>query len=117
MGAGTAQKIALNMLSTMMATRLGHVHDGYMVNLNADNLKLKGRARRIVQAVAECNEDDASVWLDRAGGSVKAAILHGGRGRTPGGRADSARRCANGGCGRRFRCSGASASSAQRNAS
>src|SRR6202000_1448998 len=36
MGAGTAQKIALNMFSTMMATRLGHVHDGYMVNLHAD---------------------------------------------------------------------------------
>ena len=75
MGAGTAQKIALNMLSTMMATRLGHVHDGYMVNLNADNLKLRDRARRIVMAVADCSEDDAAAWLDRAGGSVKAAIL------------------------------------------
>jgi len=75
MGAGTAQKIALNMLSTMMATRLGHVHDGYMVNLNADNLKLKQRARRIIAAVAEVDEDEASAALDRAQGSVKAAIL------------------------------------------
>ncbi|TIQ71826.1 MAG: SIS domain-containing protein, partial [Mesorhizobium sp.] len=30
MGAGTAQKIALNMLSTLAAIHLGHVHDGYM---------------------------------------------------------------------------------------
>jgi len=75
MGAGTAQKIALNMLSTMMATRLGHVHDGYMVNLVADNLKLKQRAQRIIAAVAEVDEDEASSALERARGSVKAAIL------------------------------------------
>src|SRR5690606_33398440 len=52
MGAGTAQKIALNMLSTMMAVHLGHVHDGFMVNLIADNSKLRGRAKRIVMAVS-----------------------------------------------------------------
>jgi N-acetylmuramic acid 6-phosphate etherase len=75
MGAGTAQKIALNMLSTMMATRLGHVHDGYMVNVLADNLKLRSRARRIIADVAGVEEDEAGGWLDRAEGSVKAAIL------------------------------------------
>ena len=56
MGAGTAQKIALNMLSTLAAIHLGHVHDGYMVNLHADNLKLQGRAARIVAAIAGCDE-------------------------------------------------------------
>jgi N-acetylmuramic acid 6-phosphate etherase len=75
MGAATAQKIALNMLSTLTASRLGHVHDGQMVNLVADNLKLKARAQRIIAAVAEVSEDDAAAALDRAGGSVKAAIL------------------------------------------
>jgi N-acetylmuramic acid 6-phosphate etherase len=75
MGAGTAQKIALNMLSTLMAIRLGHVHDGYMVNLQADNLKLKGRAARIVAAVSGCDGDAAGRFLNKAGGSVKAAIL------------------------------------------
>ena len=45
MGAGTAQKIALNMLSTLTAIHLGHVHDGYMVNLHADNMKLQGARR------------------------------------------------------------------------
>jgi N-acetylmuramic acid 6-phosphate etherase len=75
MGAGTAQKIALNMMSTLMAIHLGHVHDGYMVNLNPDNLKLKGRAARIVSAISGCTEPEAASWLDKSGGSVKAAIL------------------------------------------
>ncbi|PSM16603.1 N-acetylmuramic acid 6-phosphate etherase [Nitratireductor sp. StC3] len=75
MGAGTAQKIALNMLSTLMAIRLGHVHDGFMVNLKADNQKLKARAVGIVAAIAGCGEAEAGTLLDRAGGSVKTATL------------------------------------------
>ncbi|KRA51459.1 N-acetylmuramic acid 6-phosphate etherase [Devosia sp. Root635] len=75
MGAGTAQKIALNMLSTMMAVHLGHVHDGFMVNLIADNMKLRGRARRIVMAVSQVSEDEAAAALEQADGAVKTAIL------------------------------------------
>lgn len=75
MGAGTAQKIALNMLSTMIGIHLGHVHDGYMVNLFADNLKLRDRATRIVAAISGSTREAATVLLDRSGGSVKAAIL------------------------------------------
>ena len=75
MGAGTAQKIALNMLSTMMAIHLGHVHDGYMVNVLADNIKLRGRAKRIVMAVTGGSEVVAAHALDVAGGRVKVAIL------------------------------------------
>jgi len=75
MGAGTAQKIALNMLSTMAAVHLGHVHDGYMVNLFADNAKLRGRAARIVAAVAGCDENAALAALEKTGGQVKPAVL------------------------------------------
>jgi N-acetylmuramic acid 6-phosphate etherase len=75
MGAGTAQKIALNMLSTMMSIHLGHVHDGYMVNVIADNMKLRDRARRIVMAVVGVGEDAAASALEQAGGSVKIAIM------------------------------------------
>lgn len=75
MGAGTAQKIALNLLSTLMAIRLGHVHDGYMVNLVADNIKLRERAARIVSAISACDVDDAAKLLEASGGSVKSAIL------------------------------------------
>lgn len=75
MGAGTAQKIALNMLSTMMAVHLGHVHDGFMVNVIADNSKLRGRAKRIVMNVTGVSDNEATRALDLAGGSVKTAIV------------------------------------------
>ena len=75
MGAGTAQKIALNMLSTMMAVHLGHVHDGFMVNLVADNIKLRGRAKRIVMAVSGVDEQAAADALEQTDGAVKTAIL------------------------------------------
>jgi len=75
MGAGTAQKIALNMLSTLIAVHLGHVHDGFMINLRADNRKLKDRAARIVSAVSGKGEDKARDALEAAGGSVKEAVL------------------------------------------
>jgi N-acetylmuramic acid 6-phosphate etherase len=75
MGAGTAQKIALNMLSTLMAIRLGHVHDGHMIGVVADNGKLKARAARIVAEIAGCDADRAETCLEAAGGSVKMAVL------------------------------------------
>ncbi len=75
MGAGTAQKIALNMLSTLMAIKLGHVHDGYMVNVLADNEKLRGRARGIVADVAGVSPEEAAAAIALAGGAVKVAIL------------------------------------------
>lgn len=75
MGAGTAQKIALNMLSSLMAVQLGHVHDGMMVNLKADNIKLRQRANGIVARAASATEDEAALALESAGGDVKTAIL------------------------------------------
>ncbi len=75
MGAGTAQKIALNMLSTLMAVELGHIHDGLMVNLRADNAKLRARAAGIVGRIAGVGPDAARDALDAAGGEVKPAVL------------------------------------------
>ncbi len=77
MGAATAQKITLNMISTLAAIHLGHVHDGHMVNVYADNIKLKHRARGIVSAISDCGEEEAARYLENAGGSVKMAILLG----------------------------------------
>jgi len=75
MGAGTAQKIALNMLSTLMAMQLGHVQDGFMVNLTADNTKLRARARHIVARLAQVDETRAEAALQATGGEVKTAVL------------------------------------------
>lgn len=75
MGAATAQKIALNMLSVLMGLRLGHVHEGYMVNVVADNAKLIDRAARIVSALSGSDSAQAAAALARTGGSVKTAVL------------------------------------------
>lgn len=75
MGAATAQKVALNLLSVLVAIRLGHIHDGHMVNLVADNAKLVARAARIVSDVAGVPAAMAEAALAAAGGGVKPAIL------------------------------------------
>ncbi len=75
MGAGTAQKLAFNMLSTLMAIKLGHVHDGHMVNLRADNEKLRIRAAGMVAEIADIDFEEAREWFARADGSVKVAVL------------------------------------------
>ena len=75
MGAGTAQKIAFNMFSTLMAVKLGHVHDGHMVGLRADNGKLRIRAARMVADIAGIEFEMARAWFNAADGSVKVAVL------------------------------------------
>ena len=75
MAAASAQKVALNMLSVLVGIRLGHVHDGYMVNVVADNAKLMDRAARIVAAVSEQDLASAHAALRSSGGVVKPAIL------------------------------------------
>ncbi|MFN7224508.1 MAG: N-acetylmuramic acid 6-phosphate etherase [Paracoccaceae bacterium] len=75
MAAGTVQKVALNMLSVLVGINLGHVHDGYMVNLTADNSKLIDRAARIVAAISGADEDSARDALAQTLGAVKPAVL------------------------------------------
>ncbi len=75
MGAGTAQKAALNMLSTLMGVRLNHVYDGLMVNVVADNDKLRGRAARMVSKITGVGLAEASRALDLSDGKVKPAVL------------------------------------------
>lgn len=74
MKAGTAQKVALNLFSTLLMTRLGRVYDGQMVDMVARNAKLRARAVRMLQGLTGCTPDAAAAAL-LAGGSVKAAVL------------------------------------------
>ena len=87
MGAGTAQKAALNMISTLAGVRLGHVHDGQMVNLRVDNTKLRARATRIVARVARVSDAVATQALNAARYDTKAACLIA-AGATPAGASD-----------------------------
>ncbi len=75
MGAGTAQKAALNMISTRAGILLGQVHDGMMVGLRADNAKLVRRATGMVAAIAGVGEAAAAAALRSAGMAVKPAVL------------------------------------------
>lgn len=75
LGAGTAQKVALNMMSTLAGTLLGHVYGGMMVNLNADNIKLHGRAQNIVMKSTGVDRTAAERALSEAAGDTKTAVL------------------------------------------
>jgi N-acetylmuramic acid 6-phosphate etherase len=75
LGAATAQKVALNMMSTLMGIRLGQVHDGMMVGLIADNAKLRARAAATVARIADTTPARAADSLARAAGAVKPAVL------------------------------------------
>ena len=75
LGAASAQKAALNLISVLVGIKLGHVHDGYMVNLHADNAKLRERALRIVAEIAGSDEATAQAALLQTQGQVKPAIL------------------------------------------
>jgi N-acetylmuramic acid 6-phosphate etherase len=75
MKAGTAQKIALNALSTAIMLRMGRIHAGLMVDMRATNAKLRARAAAIVAAIADVEPDAARAAFDAAGGSIKRAVL------------------------------------------
>ncbi|UBV44830.1 N-acetylmuramic acid 6-phosphate etherase (plasmid) [Deinococcus taeanensis] len=73
--AGTAQKIALNTLSSALMIRLGKVYGNLMVDLKATNAKLYARAVRLVMHATGVPEDRAHAALQDADGHVKTAIV------------------------------------------
>ena len=73
--AGTAQKLVLNMISTIAMIRLGKTFGNLMVDVVATNDKLRARVRRIVRLAANVTEAEADVALDAAGGDPKVAIV------------------------------------------
>jgi N-acetylmuramic acid 6-phosphate etherase len=74
MKAGTATKLALNMISTASMIKLGYVYGNLMVNVQPRNEKLRDRARRIVRDAAGVTEFLASAALAE-GGDVRTAIV------------------------------------------
>lgn len=74
MKAGTAQKIAVNTLSTAAMIRLGKTYGNLMVDVQATNAKLRRRALRTVATVADVDDATASAALAAADGHAKTAI-------------------------------------------
>lgn len=75
MGAGTAQRAALTMLSSAAMVALGRVHAGRMVGMRPTNTKLKARATAMVAELAGATEAAAEVALAVSGGEVSVAVL------------------------------------------
>jgi N-acetylmuramic acid 6-phosphate etherase len=73
--AGTAQKLVLNMLSTITMIRLGKTYGNLMVDLRASNEKLRARSRRIVSLATGADDATIEDALTQAGDEVKNAIL------------------------------------------
>ncbi len=75
MKAGSATKMALNAISTTLMVRMGKTYENLMVDLRATNAKLRDRAARIVRELVGGTREEAFAMLDRAGGSVKVAVV------------------------------------------
>ena len=76
LSAGTAQKLALNALTTTAMNLIGRVHGDVMVDVVAANTKLRGRAVGIVAEIAGCPDDVARAGLVACDWNARAAVLH-----------------------------------------
>ena len=73
--AGTAQKIVLNMISTISMVRLGKTFGNLMVDVAATNEKLQARVRRIVETATGASAERVETALEESGGNAKVAIV------------------------------------------
>ncbi|WP_308467590.1 N-acetylmuramic acid 6-phosphate etherase [Rathayibacter soli] len=75
LGSGTAQKLVVNMISTIVMVRLGKVYGSLMVDLKATNEKLRARSQRTVMLASGVDGATAARALAEVDGWVKAAIV------------------------------------------
>ncbi len=75
MKAGTAQRITLSLLSSLLMIRLGRVYDGMMVDVQPTNRKLAQRSEAMLVHLTGRKVKDVRAALARANGSIKLAVL------------------------------------------
>lgn len=75
MKSGTAQKLVLNMLTTASMIRMGKVYENMMIDLQMTNKKLVERAKRVVMTITGLTYEEATQYLQDAGGHVKTALV------------------------------------------
>jgi N-acetylmuramic acid 6-phosphate etherase len=73
--AGTAQKVVLNALSTLVMVRLGRTFGNLMVDVRPGNEKLRDRAHRIVVEATGASTTAAGSALEAADGETKVAVV------------------------------------------
>jgi N-acetylmuramic acid 6-phosphate etherase len=72
--AGTATKIALNIVTTGAMVALGKVRGNLMIDLHASSTKLRDRAVRVVAQLADCDYDAARERLEQSGWNLRRVI-------------------------------------------
>ncbi|MBC1456733.1 N-acetylmuramic acid 6-phosphate etherase [Listeria newyorkensis] len=73
--AGTAQKLVLNMISTVSMIGIGKVYKNLMVDVMPTNEKLVERSKRIIMEATACDYETAEKHFELAGQHVKPAIV------------------------------------------
>ncbi len=73
--AGTVTKMALNIISTGIMTRLGKVYNNQMIDVSVTNSKLSDRAIRIICDLTDLDRSQAQQLLERSNKKVKLALL------------------------------------------
>lgn len=74
MKAGSAHKMILNMISTAVMVKLGHVYENMMINLRPSNIKLRDRMIRIFVEITALPYAEAEKWLSENEFSLKKAL-------------------------------------------
>jgi N-acetylmuramic acid 6-phosphate etherase len=74
--AGTAQKVALNALTTTAMALFGRIHGDLMIDVEGANAKLRERSAGIVAEIAGCDLVEAARALAACDGNARAAVLH-----------------------------------------
>ena len=77
--AGTATKIALNIISTGAMVALGKVRGNLMIDLNTSSTKLRDRATRMVAELTESDFDSARAQLEKSGWDLRAVLKKAGK--------------------------------------
>jgi N-acetylmuramic acid 6-phosphate etherase len=77
MKAGTAQKLVLNMISTVTMIRLGMTYSNWMINVSMTNAKLKERGVNILREVLGVSPEEAQKLSQQSGGVLKVAVVMG----------------------------------------
>jgi N-acetylmuramic acid 6-phosphate etherase len=72
---GTAQKLILNMISTMTMIGVGKVYDNLMVDLKPTNQKLIQRSIRIIKDICDLNDEEAKLLYEKADQNIKTAVM------------------------------------------
>lgn len=72
---GTAEKLVLNMLTTVSMIKLGLVYDNYMVNLMPSNIKLENRAKSLIKKIVDCSDEEIETIWPLSNKSVSASVL------------------------------------------